>query len=70
MQLEQQIAQALALIQSLCHDKDGWEYDGYEEMTDDPWGADKFLYFRRTDYVGCYVGCRGDQPLYVLQRIE
>jgi len=54
----------------LCSDQDGCEYSGSENLTNDPWGADQVLVFRRQDYVTCYVGFRGQQPLYVLQRIE
>jgi hypothetical protein len=68
--MEQMIAAAEALMRSLCQDRDDWEYAGAEEVTDDFWGADRFLVFRRQDYVTCYVGFRGSQPLYVLQRIE
>ena len=64
------VTAAESLIRSLCHYKDGWEYDGGEELADDPWGANRLLVFRREDYVTCYVGFRDEQPLYVLQRIE
>lgn len=74
MSLEQQMARLISsadsLIRSLCHDKDGWEYDRDEELVDDPWGANRLLVFRRSDYVTCYVGLRDEQPLYVLQRVE
>ena len=68
--MDELIPAAQELIRSLCHDKDGWECTGSEELTDDPWGADNLLIFNREDYFVCYVGFRGEQPLYALQRIE
>lgn len=68
--VEHLIPAADSLIRSLCHDKDGWEYSGHEPLDNDTWGADRIMVFRRTDYVTCYVGFRGEQALYVLQRIE
>jgi hypothetical protein len=68
--VENQVRLALNFIRDLCHDKEGWEYSGSEELERDDWGADRFLMFNREDYVVCYVGFREERPLYVLQRIE
>jgi len=68
--MENHIEQALSLIRSLCHDKEGWEYSDSEKLESDPWGADQLLIFNREDYVVCYVGLKNGNPLYVLQRIE
>lgn len=64
------VAAAETLIRDLCHDKDGWEYDGIDEAGPDIWGAERVLVFRREDYVRCYAGFHGSTALYVLQRIE
>ncbi len=68
--MEDLISAAESLIHSLCHDKEGWEYSGSEELAADPWGAERVLVFHREEYVVCYVGFRSGQPLYVLQRVE
>ena len=70
MKTEALVEIAEKFIADLCHDKKGWEYTESEKLSDDPWGADQILIFNREDYVVCYVGFRGEQPLYVLQRIE
>jgi hypothetical protein len=63
-QLRRLVPAADSLIRSLCHEKEGWEYEGGELVAKDPWGADRLLVFRRTDYVTCYVGFHGVQPLF------
>ena len=68
--MENFVTAAESLIRSLCRDQDGWEYSESESLKDDPWGADQMLVYHRKDYLTCYVGFRGQQPLYVLQRIE